>query len=230
MAMGVLARKQPKYTDYDIGEDDDLYIRRSPTSARKYRHPIEHDTLDDPLLQGGIITRRRSRDLTNPGATTRAISIPTTEIERRPHRFPMAAILIGMLVMALLVYGLTTLGAWWRIHLDDMQYGRPRTFQLDAVVGHNDSPANPTHLIFMNLNRHIQIIELPGGDSAHARIYQGPVLFGDGQDLTPVTAEIRDVNGDGKPDLIVHIMDQQLVFINDGTQFRPLHQGEHVSV
>ncbi|HEY6406577.1 MAG TPA: hypothetical protein VIY29_03805, partial [Ktedonobacteraceae bacterium] len=159
-----------------------------------------------------------------------AISIPTTEIEHRPRRFPMLAILIGMLVMALLVYGLTTLGAWWRIHLDDMQYGRPRTFQLDAVVGHNDSPANPTHLIFMNLNRHIQIIELPGGDSAHARIYPGPVLFGDGQDLTPVTAEIRDVNGDGKPDLIVHILDQQLVFINDGTQFRPLHQGEHVNV
>ena len=146
------------------------------------------------------------------------------------RRFPLVAILLGMVVMALLAVALSSLTSWWRIHQDDAQYGRPRTFQLDAVVGHNDSAAIPTHFIFINLNRHIDIIELPGGDTAHARIYPGPVLFGDGQDLTPVTAEIRDVNGDGKPDIIVHIQDQQLVFINDGTQFRPLRSGEHVNV
>ena len=52
------------------------------------------------------------------------------------------------------------------------------------------------------------------------RVFMGPVLFGDGQDLTPVTGEIRDVNGDGKPDLIVHILNEQIVFLNDGTTFR----------
>jgi len=134
-----------------------------------------------------------------------------------------------MVVMAVLAMSLTSLASWWKDHQDDMQYGRPRTFQFDAVVGHNDSPANPTHFILINLNRHVEIIELPGGDSTHARIYSGPVLFGDGQDLTPITGEVRDVNGDGKPDLIVHIQDQQLVFINDGTQFRPLQPGEHVN-
>jgi hypothetical protein len=46
--------------------------------------------------------------------------------------------------------------------------------------------------------------------------------------MTPVTGEVRDVNGDGKPDLIVHIQDQTLVFINDGTEFRPLQPGDHV--
>ena len=106
-----------------------------------------------------------------------------------------------------------------------MQYGRPRTFQMDAVVGHQDSLSNPTHFIFLNLNRHIEVIELPGGDATHARIYPGPILFGDGQDLISVTAEVRDVNGDGKPDIIVHIQDQQLFLINDGTQFRPQQLG-----
>jgi hypothetical protein len=224
------ARKQTKQVDYDVGDDDGLYTTSSPSSARRYRQPIEHDTLDDPLLQRGAVIRRRSRGLTNAGSTTKAIAIPAAEVEWRPRRIPLLAILIGMLVMALLVFGLTNLSSWWRIHLDDMQFGRPRTYQIDAVVGHYDSPTNPTHFIFMNLNRHILIIELPGGDSAHARIYPGPVLFGDGQDLTPVTAEIRDVNGDGKPDIIVHIQDQQLVFINDGTQFRPLRPGEHVNI
>ena len=72
------------------------------------------------------------------------------------------------------------------------------------------------------------IIELPGGDASHSRIYNGPTLFGDGQDLTPVTAEFKDVNGDGKIDMIVHIQDQRLVFINNGTQFAPLQPGQQV--
>lgn len=226
------ARKQPEYDEeYDVGDDDSLYATPNPSSARKYRRPMEHDTLDDPLLQRNNILHRRSRALTTAnGPSTRTIARPPIEERLGHRRFPLVAILLGMVVMALLAVSLSSLTSWWRIHQDDMQYGRPRTFQLDAVVGHNDSVATPTHFIFINLNRHIDIIELPGGDTAHARIYPGPVLFGDGQDLTPVTAEIRDVNGDGKPDIIVHIQDQQLVFINDGTQFRPLRSGEHVNV
>jgi len=226
------AKKQPQFAEYDVGDNDDLYTTRSHSSARRYRQPIEHDTRDDPLLQSGVIQRRRSNPLVNAnGSPSRALTAPKAEVEQKQRRFPLMAILIGMVVMALLAVALSSFTSWWHIHLDDMQYGRPRTFQLDAVVGHGgDSATNPTHFIFMNLNRHIEIIELPGGDSAHARIYPGPILFGDGQDLTPVTAEIRDVNGDGKPDLIIHIQDQQLVFINDGTQFRPLRSGDHVSI
>ena len=227
----VKAKKQPQRVEYDVGDDDDLYTTRSHTSARRYRQPIEHDTKDDPLLQRGVIQRRRSNPLTNPnGSPSRALTAPIVEVEHKQRHFPFMAILIGMIVMALLALALSSFASWWHIHMDDMQYGRPRTFQLDAVVGHNDSPTNPTHFIFMNLNRHVEIIELPAGDSTHARIYPGPILFGDGQDLAPVTAEVRDVNGDGKPDLIIHILDQQLVFINDGTQFRPLRSGEHIKI
>ncbi len=40
------ARKQPKYAEeYDVGDDDHLYSTPNPSSARKYRQPIEHDTL-----------------------------------------------------------------------------------------------------------------------------------------------------------------------------------------
>jgi hypothetical protein len=65
----------------------------------------------------------------------------------------------------------------------------------------------------------VQIIEIPGGDPSRSRIFIGPTLYGDGQELTPVTGEIRDLNGDGKPDLVVHIQNQQVRFINDGTTF-----------
>ena len=135
-------------------------------------------------------------------------------------RFPLVAILVGVVFTIVLVMSLSVLGSWWHTYQDDLHYGRPRTFQMDAVVGHGDNALNKTHFIFLNLNRHVEIIEIPGGDATHMRVYMGPVLFGDGQELTPVTGEIRDVNGDGKPDLIVHILNEQIVFLNDGTTFR----------
>jgi hypothetical protein len=238
------AKKQPRPVDFDEEDDDAIYQTRPPSSARRYIQPVEHDTLDDANVQTGVFIQRRRSSANsniNTGMASQAIA-PKTNAPRASaapakagwsyrssvHRFPILAIVVGMLLMALLAFVLSSLGAWWQTHQDDVTYGRPRTFQMDAVVGHNDSPANPSHFIFLNLNRHVEIIELPGGDGTHAHIYIGPTLFGDGQDLTPITGEFRDVNGDGKPDMIVHIQDQRLVFINTGTQFRPQQPADQV--
>ncbi len=125
---------------------------------------------------------------------------------------------------------LTQLGHWWQVYQDDQHYGRPRTFQIDAVVGHNHDSANaPSHFVALNLHRHILIMELPAGDAGHAKAYVGPVLLGDGQDLAVVTLSFADVNGDGKPDMLVHVDQTQIVFLNDGQGFRPQRPGEQVS-
>jgi hypothetical protein len=227
------AKKLTQDFDYDLEEDEEYYVTRPHTSARRYDLPPRRDTRDDAsILKGAFVQPRRSivSPKTNSGALSNAVAPSLSQGWRHSKRFPLIAVIVGMLVMAALVVALSAIGSWWQVHQDDVIYGRPRTFQIEAVVGHNDSPSNPSHFIFVNLNRHVVIIEMPGGDSAHARIYNGPTLFGDGQDLTPVTAEFRDVNGDGKPDMIVHIQDQRLVFINDGTQFRPLQPGEHVNL
>lgn len=147
--------------------------------------------------------------------------LPNTDALPRLGRKPIVALLIGMVVAILLVMVFGAFSSWWHVYQDDIHYGRPRTYQIDAVVGHDDSKANPTHFIFLNLHRHVEVIEIDGGDPAHTHIYVGPVLFGDGQDLTPITGEIRDVNGDGKPDLIVHIQNQEIIYINNGTIFVP---------
>jgi hypothetical protein len=229
----------------DIGEDDEYYVRPR-TSIRRYDLPPLGDAVHDPETQPGTVIRRR-RSALNPESqvsagrtTTKAITPPVKTPSTSPLRLgerlkhirgkPLIAALMGMLLTTLLIISFSAIGNWWQIHQDDVTYGRPRTFQIDAVVGHNDSPANPSHFIFMNLNRHVIIIELPGGDASHARIYSGPTLFGDGQDLTPVTAEFKDVNGDGKPDMIVMIQSQRLVYINTGTAFRPLQPGEQVNL
>jgi hypothetical protein len=231
--MAVQLKNQTRPSEYDVAEDDRVYMTRSPSSVRKDRQPVRQDALQGPSApQGPFVQRRRASSGLNAGngIASKAIRPSTVGEQQSKRRLPLLGIFLGMVVAAVLAIGLSSLGSWWQTHQNDMQYGRPRTFQFDAVVGHNDSPGNPTHFIIINLNRHVEIIEFPGGDGTHAHIYPGPTLFGNGQDLTPVTAETRDVNGDGKPDLILRIQDQRVVFINDGTIFRPLKPGEHVNL
>lgn len=142
------------------------------------------------------------------------------EKQRRWHKLHWL-ILVGLafLVMILSDVALNTLASWWHTHNDDMTYGRPRTFQINAVIGHQDSTEHPSHFIAMNLNRHIMIIEIPGGDPSRAIIYNGGLLVGDGQDLAPVTLSFVDSRGTGKPDMQVHVNDQTITFINNGTKF-----------
>ncbi len=151
---------------------------------------------------------------------------------RRPRSRPhwMFYVGIGMsIIVALYIVGMTVLN-WWNVYQDDLHYGRPRTFQCDAVVGHRDSSAHPSHFLALNLNRHVEIIEIPGGDSAHMKVYAGPVLYGDGQDLAPVTLSFRDVNGDGQLDMLIHVQGQTIVYLNDNGQFRPARAADKISV
>lgn len=125
-----------------------------------------------------------------------------------------------MLAMVALWFLFQAVGVWWSAEQLNALYQYPRMYQADEVVGHSDSTDHPTHFIFENLHGQIIIIEFPGGDYTHARIYKGPALFSDNADQIPVTAEFKDVNGDGKVDFILHIQDQRVVFLNDGSQFK----------
>ncbi|HLH61143.1 MAG TPA: hypothetical protein VKV20_05615 [Ktedonobacteraceae bacterium] len=143
---------------------------------------------------------------------------------------PLLYLGVGMIAMLALWTLLTSVIGWANTTMDDIRYGRPRTFQIDAVVGHNDSPANPSHYIAINYNSRIEVIEFPGGDASKARIYLGPQLFGSGEDLAPVTLSFADVNGDHRPDMIIHFQSTQIVFINDQGGFRPLRPDEQPAV
>lgn len=126
---------------------------------------------------------------------------------------------LATLIMILGWITLSALGSWWQTTQDDWRYGRPRTFQIDQVVGHHDSPQNPSHFIAINLNRRIIVIEISGGDVSKSVMFSGPTLIGPGQDLTPVTLTFRDVNHDGKLDMLVNIQDTSLVFLNESGTF-----------
>lgn len=143
---------------------------------------------------------------------------------RRAVRFkahPLLFLGLGMLATLVLWVLLTAGLNWWNNTMDYLHYGYPRTFQTDAVVGHNDSASNQSHFIAINLRGRIEVIEFPGGDGTHARIYLGPQLLGPNADEAPVTLKFADVNGDQKTDILVFFQSSWTVFINDQGKFRP---------
>jgi hypothetical protein len=177
---------------------DSYYPQRLPTSARRYV-----DTRGNQVIQQG---KRRIVVHDEPPP------------KRRSHWLLFVG--IGMVVMVVLWFLMQLAIAWWTNQQLNATYQYPRMYQADEVVGHSDSTDHPTHFIFENLHGQILIMEFPGGDYAHARIYKGPTLFSDAADQVPVTAEFKDVNGDGKVDIVLHNQDQRIVFFNTGTGFK----------
>jgi len=148
----------------------------------------------------------------------RAVPPQTDDLPEPPRRgirfhwlffvgLAMITMLIGWILLA-------TVANWWTIQQDDWQYGRPRTTQYDVNVGHGTSQNPESHFIAENLHRQIIVIEIPANDPGKAKIYVGPLLIGPGEDLTPVTLSFKDVNGDGKLDLIINVQESHFVFLN----------------
>jgi hypothetical protein len=191
-------------------------------ASRQYTPPPDEDLEDDQYTTGMPRSALRypvGRPYTIQQGNRRIVVHPEPPPKQQTHWLVYVG--IGMIAMLALWVGLQMAGNWWSEHQLDVTYGFPRTYQVDEVVGHDDSTDHPSHFIFINLKGRVVFVELPGGNVAHARIYNGPAIIGDSSAQIPVTAEFQDVNGDGKIDLIVHVGNQQFTYINDGTQFKP---------
>jgi hypothetical protein len=212
------AHRQAVATD----DDDRLYDTRMPSSVRRY--PAGQRRVN--YNYAGTITQEEMYRRTGMGLVPVQRSQPLPR--RQFHWLVYAGLLLIVMLLGWVVLSFVT--GWWQTWQDDLHFGRPRTYQTDAVVGHNDSPTTPSHFLAINLNRHVEIIECPGGDCTRAKIYVGPVLIGQGQDLAPVTLTFKDVNGDGNVDMIVQVADGRVVFINEHGQFRPQRPDERINL
>jgi hypothetical protein len=102
-----------------------------------------------------------------------------------------------------------------------MKYGTPRTFQADHYVGLGDSPAHPDHFIALNLHGVIEVIQLNPQDHTKDAVY---VLTSVDNEGVPASLSFRDVDGDGKMDIVVTIGDSNaysIVMLNNGKTFQP---------
>lgn len=216
-------------------------VRTRQTGTRKPIHAMETQTMPDvdeltgyPLEEDNIyytsvpaMPRSARRYIDTYGRETRQqgnrrLVIGRAKSARRGLHW-LFFIGIGMLAAMLLWQGLMMVAGAWNAHQLDAQYGMPRTWQIDVNVGHGKGKS---HFIFENLGGHVFFEELLPGDFTHSHIYTVTTLFGPNAESAPVTADFKDVNGDGKLDIVLHIGTDgaSIVYLNDGTGFQPQTQ------
>jgi len=155
-----------------------------------------------------------SRELRSP----RSSQFIGTRVQQQAHVTFYGVTLLFAAVAVYVVVGMV-LGKG-QVLYDDLRYGRPRTDQLTAFVGHNEADGVPTHIMAMNLNRQVIIIEMPGSNPSEVRTIAGPYLFGANEDLTPVKLSLADVDGDKVLDLLVDVRQEHIVYLNHDGVFR----------
>jgi len=140
----------------------------------------------------------------------------TTEQQTAPiarQRRPLhGAVYVGLTLLCMLVgfVVFSALTTWWQQTDDYLHYGMPRTFQMDAVVGHQDSAAHPSHFLALNLDGHLSVIEMQGGDLSKTVIYAGPVIYGQGADLVSVTLSVAH-DQRGQPELVLRYQNNEVI-------------------
>ena len=162
----------------------------------------------------------RSQELRSNNARTQADRTRPISVTPSVSFHSLAYVVTSVLALLAIYAVMGNVVTWGQSKYDDLRYGTPRTTQMDVIVGHNDGGGTPTHLIALNLNRQVVIMELPGGDATKVRTLTGPYLFGANEDKTPVLMRLDDVDHDGSKDLIVSIKDEEIVYLNQGGEFK----------
>jgi len=146
-----------------------------------------------------------------------------TEELPRPGKHPLFYIGICLVIMVAFLTAYTLIPPAFQKWQDERVYGYPRTYQTDANVGH----AGTEHYIVLNNHGTIEVLEIPGYPSPanQTRLYIIVRLTNQGADLVPATVSFPDINGDGKPDMQVTVLDGSnpsvWVLFNNGTSFVP---------
>src|SRR6266705_2562485 len=144
-----------------------------------------------------------------------------TEELARPGKHPMFYIGICLVIMVAFLTAYTLIPPAFQKWQDERVYGYPRTFQTDANVGH----AGTEHFITLNNHGTIEVLEIPNYPSPanQTRLYIIVRLTNQGADLVPATLSFPDINGDGKPDMQVTVLDGSnpsvWILFNNGTSF-----------
>jgi len=156
--------------------------------------------------------------VSRPLKLSRRIALPGGVRPAPSSWWTTALIYLLLLVLGYLL--ITPIIGWSQRRLDDIRYGFPRTTQIDGFVGHGEEGGMPTHLIALNLDRQVSILELPGGDTGKVQVLIGPYLVGaDGENVTPYLS-LQDMNDDGQVDLLLQVREEIVVYINDNGSFR----------
>ena len=180
----------------------------TPKSVLRHRPLFSDETTQArPTVARASRPPQRTQEAVPPFVYIRETTVPY-------KKFPLSnALVSGMLVALLAVLLGQALLSWSATIWDDLHYGRPRTAQVDAFVGH-EAGHTPSHFIVLNLHGRVEILELQGGDPTRTKLYLGPQIAGVNAELVPVTIQFVPSQQAQHPDMLVVFQSTQLRFHN----------------
>jgi hypothetical protein len=195
------------------------------TRSRSHAPTTEHSVAVDEQEEF------HSRPATRAGTSARRYDLTPyaqridrrTEAVSRQGKHPILYIGLFLMILVAFLTASTLIPPFLQQWHDESTYGYPRTFQTDANVEHG----GVEHFIVLNNHGTIEVLEIPGYPSPTnlTRLYIIVRLSSQGADLVPATVSFPDVNGDGKPDLQVTVLDGSnpsvWILFNNGTTFVP---------
>src|SRR5205823_4381050 len=170
------ANRVPVTTDSVDLEEHPRYYSQRPNSSAVVRHQPYPPPIRQPVPDEDLLPEKK-----------------------RFHWLTVVGLFLSTMLLGWIL--LTALSGWIQERRNDLIYGNPRTTQLDANFNHN---SQLSHVIGVNLNGTIQVIETQTGKNPTPHMYVVATLP-TSDDLEPVTLTPQDLNGDGKLDLLVTI-------------------------
>jgi hypothetical protein len=198
--------------------------RASVTTRSRYQAPTTDTSVEVAEEREEVYTRAAS-----PTSTRRYDLVPVRRPERRTEalppqgKHPLFYAGICLVIMTLFFTCFVLIPPVLQKWSDDRTYGYPRTFQTDADVGHG----GVEHFIALNNHGTIEVLEIPNNPSTtnQPRLYIIVRLSSQEADLVPATLSFPDINGDGRPDMQVTVVDGSnpsiWILFNNGTTFVP---------
>lgn len=214
--------------DYNLEEADAYYQTRLPTSSRRYQQIPSVTTTKGKVSivehhhEQPLRTHRPQYQQLPPQRQRYAEEIEHAQPIQHRRFHPLFWTGSFFILLILGWFGLNFVTSWYQGVQNDWTYGKERHFEINAVVGHNDSSTSPSHFTGENNNGNIYVIELPGGDTTKAHIYQITTIPGN-EGNPPVKVSFQDLNRDGKLDMLVQIGEPgnyiTVILFNNGQTF-----------
>ena len=212
---------------HHVGSRSGMHPEDTPymTTIRSRNHAPTTETYFEIAQEGEeVSTRPPTRT-----STRRYDLVPYGRGERRTEELPRQGkhplFYMGICLVILVVFltAYTLIPPAFQKWQDDRAYGYPRTSQTDANVGHGGME----HFIALNNHGTIEVLEIPSNPSTtnQPHLYIIVRLTNQGADFVPATLSFPDINGDGKPDMQVTVLDGSnpsiWILFNNGTTFVP---------
>jgi hypothetical protein len=204
--------------------------RGQRTSTQGPRRPAQPDILDEDES----FTIRTTDDVVTDDAsvrTTQGTKVMPLRTRRSilPEHQSISRIKVTLALVALavviwcIVWGILSFIGFCTDVWNTYHYGPTRTSVVSGVFGiDNDSQADPTSVIAMNVNGILVLEVLPAGDVSQMKVYPTSLkLVGDNAAKLPIRLKIEDVHGNHRPDVLIEIPGQSipLKLINTGNGF-----------